>query len=98
MEKSIRSGATVILASLITSGYLPAAEAAEEAAHAEIQAITDEVMPDLEFLEFLGQFETDNGEWIGPGNLMAEEFDELLAAAKNIPATEAESTDNNDDQ
>lgn len=34
--------------------------------------------PDLEFLEFLGQFETDAGEWIDPDSLLTEEFTELL--------------------
>lgn len=45
--------------------------------------------PDLEFLEFLGQFETDAGEWIDPDSLLTEEFTELLEAS-----TEANSDDN----
>ena len=45
--------------------------------------------PDLEFLEFLGQFETDAGEWIDPDSLLTEEFTELLNAS-----TEANSEDN----
>lgn len=40
--------------------------------------------PDLEFLEFLGQFETDAGEWIDPESLLTEEFDDLLVATTNI--------------
>lgn len=40
----------------------------------------DEAQPDLEFLEFLGQFETDEGEWIPPSSLMSEEFESLLNA------------------
>jgi len=43
---------------------------------------------DLEFLEFLGQFETDAGEWIDPDSLLTEEFTELLDAS-----TEANSDD-----
>ena len=38
-------------------------------------------LPDLEFLEFLGQFESDEGEWIDPGSLLADEFSDLLNAA-----------------
>ncbi len=38
-------------------------------------------LPDLEFLEFLGQFETDEGEWIDPGSLLADEFIDFLNAA-----------------
>ncbi len=37
-----------------------------------------ETMPDLEFLEFLGQFETDAGEWIEPDSLLTDEFSDLL--------------------
>jgi hypothetical protein len=54
-------------------------------------------MPDLEFLEFLGQFETDEGEWIDPGSLMAEEFSDLLNAAVVIESNSSNdgSTGNN---
>ncbi len=34
---------------------------------------------DLGFLEFLGQWETDEGEWIPPSDLADENFAELLA-------------------
>lgn len=47
-----------------------------------------EDVPDLEFLEFLGQFETDAGEWIDPDSLLTEAFTELLEAS-----TGAESDD-----
>lgn len=43
----------------------------------------DSALPDLEFLEFLGQFETDSGQWIDPNSLLSEEFGELLDAASN---------------
>jgi len=46
-----------------------------------------EDVPDLEFLEFLGQFETDSGEWIDPDSLLTEEFTDLLEAS-----TEADSS------
>lgn len=43
---------------------------------------------ELGFLEFLGQFETDSGEWIDPDSLLTVEFTELLEAT-----TEANSDD-----
>ena len=42
---------------------------------------TEIEMPDLQFLEFLGQFETDQGEWIEPSELVSESFGSLLDAA-----------------
>ena len=53
--------------------------------------------PDLEFLEFLGQFETDAGEWIDPDSLLTEAFTELLkisikASSDNKPAEKKSST------
>lgn len=48
-----------------------------------------EDVPDLEFIEFLGQFETDAGEWIDPDSLLTGEFTELLDAS-----IEADSDDN----
>ena len=32
--------------------------------------LQNDAAPDLEFLEFLGQFETDSGEWIDPDSLI----------------------------
>ena len=48
-----------------------------------------ESAPDLEFLEFLGQFETNSSEWIDPDSLLTEGFTELLEAS-----AEANSDDN----
>ena len=53
-------------------------------------------LPDLEFLEFLGQFETDEGEWIDPGSLMAEEFTMLLNATV-LPDSNSPISDNDTD-
>ncbi|MFT4862469.1 MAG: hypothetical protein ACI95C_001690 [Pseudohongiellaceae bacterium] len=61
------------------------------AAENEAQTALDG-QPNLEILEFLGQFETDQGNWIAPGELMQEEFKTLLSAAINAesePATNA---------
>lgn len=44
-----------------------------------------EQLPDLEFLEFLGQFETDSGQWIDPGSLLTEEFGGLIDATTPAP-------------
>ena len=51
--------------------------------------------PDLEFLEFLGQFETDTGEWMAPDSLLGEEIFELLDAAVNTE-TDEDSTQSDD--
>ena len=44
---------------------------------AEEQA-TDQVMPSIAFLEFLGEWETNQGEWIDPIELESNEFDQQL--------------------
>ena len=37
--------------------------------------------PSIELLEFLGQWVTDEGQWIDPNDLASEEFAQLLEAA-----------------
>ncbi len=44
-------------------------------------ANVQEEAPSIEFLEFLGQWETDEGEWIAPEELADDEFAQLLEAA-----------------
>ena len=39
---------------------------------------TNEEMPSMEFLEFLGEWETEEGEWIDPLELENEEFGRLI--------------------
>jgi hypothetical protein len=76
-------------AKLITAcllGFLSAAQAAEN-------EHTNQQNPDLAFLEFLGQFETDSGEWIDPGSLLTEEFGELLDASTIPPPAPNSGTD-----
>jgi hypothetical protein len=70
-------------------GLISTAQAAEN----ENKTETESSLPDLEFLEFLGQFETDNGEWINPASLMTEEFELLLEAA--IRAGQNENSNDN---
>lgn len=59
----------------------------------------NEATPDLGFLEFLGQFETDAGEWIDPDSLLTEEFTELLDASAdassdgNLPNNSSQTDD-----
>ncbi|MFT7470814.1 MAG: hypothetical protein ACI8XU_000707 [Kiritimatiellia bacterium] len=64
---------------------------------AENEQIED--VPDLEFLEFLGQFETDAGEWIDPDSLLTEGFTELLDASSEADSDDSSSSDssNTDD-
>jgi hypothetical protein len=95
----IRSGAArACIAFIMAGGCLPPLEAAE----VDASQTGDNAMPDLEFLEFLGQFETDEGQWISPGNLMSEEIDDLLEVAESIEApiieTPIENDSTNDDQ
>lgn len=37
-----------------------------------------ESMPSVEFLEFLGEWETEQGEWIDPNELESEELEQLF--------------------
>ena len=75
---------------LFIGSYMPAAFGAENAAVSE----NDNSLPDLEFLEFLGQFETDEGQWIDPDSLLTDEFENLLDVTENSnPATDTGNTD-----
>lgn len=58
-----------------------AAQAPEQATPPSAGAEADGEPPSLEFLEFLGQWETDEGEWISPEDLANEDFVELIASA-----------------
>jgi hypothetical protein len=40
-----------------------------------------EAMPSMEFLEFLGEWETEEGEWIDPVEFENEEFGKLIETA-----------------
>ncbi len=77
------------LATICLLGLISTAQGAEN----ETGTSTAANLPDLEFLEFLGQFETDDGEWVSPGILMAEEFEVLLEAA--IRAEQNENSNDN---
>ena len=58
----------------------PAGSAAEN-----LQSTDSGSLPSLEFLEFLGRFETDSGEWVNPEELMQAEFEQLLKNVEDTP-------------
>ena len=66
-----------------------AAQAADNA-----DAGQSEDVPSLEFLEFLGQWETDEGEWVGPEVFADGDFVQLLEVA--LPANPDLSSDSDD--
>lgn len=54
--------------------------------------------PSLEFLEFIGQWETDDGEWISPDQLLNGDFIQLLdVAVQQSPDSSTNSNDDDDD-
>lgn len=86
-----RAGLKRIIAVCIGS-LIPVIHGAEN----EVTVETEVAQPDLEFLEFLGQFETDDGQWIDPGSLLSEEFEDLLSVAENTaPSDNSDNSDNN---
>lgn len=75
---------------LFLLGQMAFAQAAEN--DGELQG------PDIELLEFLGSFQTDNGEWIEPESLLTGEFAELLNMAASMDAaTQNEDANDQDD-
>lgn len=58
---------------------------------------TEAELPDLEMLEFLGQFATETGDWIDPDSLISDEFLQLLDAVSESNNADADNTetDNN---
>ena len=71
---------------LVLLGQIACVQAAEE--EQELQS------PDMELLEFLGSFQTDNGEWIEPESLLTGEFAELLNIAARLDAASQNEEDN----
>jgi hypothetical protein len=55
----------------------PAVSAAESAENSDL--------PGLDFLEFLGSFETDSGQWVDPAELMQPDFEQLLENIGSSP-------------
>lgn len=63
---------------ILLFSYVPLAQGAPSEVPADLTQ-----KPDLEFLEFLGSFETKSGEWIDPTELMQPEFLELLNSVRS---------------
>lgn len=71
----------------VTSQQVMAADATpEQAATPPTGVEVEEDPPSLEFLEFLGRWETDDGEWISPEDLANEDFVELIGSAMQTGA------------
>jgi len=51
--------------------------------------------PTLEFIEFLGSFETDAGEWIDPTELIQPEFDQFMEASQTLRPVPADGAGSN---
>lgn len=60
---------------------------------AEDDANGTQAMPNLEFLEFLGSFATEEGEWIDPNSLLEDEFSALLDAYSDRANAATQQTD-----
>ena len=78
----------LLLTATVSLGVAPLAAENEQQANSG-------QLPSLELLEFLGQFETDQGEWMGPDSLMGEEFSQVLQIVQQ-EQNEPESTDSSD--
>lgn len=53
-----------------------------------IAAVADEAEVDIGLIEFLGQWETDDGEWIAPSDLADETFVELIETVGSVEIEE----------
>lgn len=62
------------------------------AAAAEQEIVGEIAMPDPSLLEFLGDFETDSGEWISPAVLMNSEIGKILDASDEAIDSTTEET------
>ena len=68
----------------ISSPQVMAVDAAQQPVQTATPPAEAEVKgesPSLEFLEFLGQWETNEGEWISPEDLANKDFVELIDSA-----------------
>lgn len=74
---------------MMTLVYLPVGHAADAQEEAEADAL-----PSLELLEFLGEFATDSGDWVSPGELMTPEFEQLLKQLEGASDQVSGSNDN----
>ena len=63
-------------------------EEIDAAASDVILAVADEAEVDIALIEFLGQWETDDGEWISPSDLADETFVELIETVGSLEIEE----------
>ena len=63
-------------------------EQADVSAVEPTPVLVDEADVDLALIEFLGQWETDDGEWIAPSDLADETFVELIEAVGSLEIEE----------
>ena len=75
---------------------LPIASACQGAVPALTDGSQSAEMPALDLLEFLGQWETDDGEWIAPAELEDPELLELLESVVQADAA-SDSVDDSGD-
>jgi hypothetical protein len=75
---------------LLGSALAPAQTASPAPEGPAAQQQEQEQGPSLELLEFLGQWETDDGEWIAPQDLADAEFGLLLDASLEIEPEESD--------
>lgn len=52
-----------------------------------------QAVPNLELLEFLGSFATEEGQWIDPNSLLEDEFSALLDAYADRGSADSQQTD-----
>ena len=87
-EASLR--VLVLMLGLLGSALAPAQTASPAPEGPAAQQQEQEQGPSLELLEFLGQWETDDGEWIAPEDLADAQFGLLLDASLEIEPDESD--------
>ena len=97
MPELKRDNAAKTFRKSITMLFLAAQIGDIKAAEDEPASQAQNAAPDIELLEFLGSFQTDNGEWVEPASLLTEEFTELLNLAARMDAASNSGTGTNDD-
>jgi len=52
----------------------------------------NEVSPSLHLLEFLGEWETSDGEWLDPAEFEDNDFAKLIESSQSLPFAENQNT------
>lgn len=69
-----------------------------QAAENETNGPPESLVPDLELLEFLGSFQTEDGEYMDPSIMLSEEFVELLDLAARMDDAVGNTASNAEDE